>query len=59
MDEMTIEELVMQSLGQASMCWSETPKGVFDSEAAAKVGKKLLEWIEDYVGERAQDIQTD
>lgn len=37
------EELVMQAVGEASMCWSETPKGVFDSNKAKQVGQKLLE----------------
>ena len=36
------ESLIMEALGEASMCWSETPKGVFDSTKAAQIGKKLL-----------------
>lgn len=36
------EELIMTALGEASMCWSETPSGVFDSTKAAQIGKKLL-----------------
>ena len=39
------EELIMTALGEASMCWSETPKGIFDSTRAARIGKKLLEDI--------------
>lgn len=38
----TLEELVFQALGEASMCWSEMPKGVFDSDHAKEVGEKLL-----------------
>ncbi len=37
-----LEEMVFQALGEASMCWSETPKGVFDSEHAKEVGHKLV-----------------
>lgn len=37
--------LIMQAIGEASMCWSETPEGVFDSTKAAQIGKKLLEDI--------------
>ncbi len=29
-----LEEMVFQALGEVSMCWSETPKGVFDSDHA-------------------------
>ena len=37
------EELINTAIGEASMCWSETPKGVFDSTKALEIGKKLLE----------------
>lgn len=37
-----LEALVFQALGQASMCWSETPKGMFDSAQAKKIGKDLI-----------------
>uniref|UniRef100_A0A6M3KCB3 Uncharacterized protein n=2 Tax=viral metagenome TaxID=1070528 RepID=A0A6M3KCB3_9ZZZZ len=37
------EELIMTAIGEASMCWTETPKGVFDSTRASQIGKKLLE----------------
>jgi len=38
-------ELIMTAIGEASMCWSETPKGTFDSTRAQKIGIKLLEDI--------------
>jgi len=28
----TLESKVYQAIGAGSMCWSETPKGVFDSD---------------------------
>lgn len=34
-----------EAIGEASMCWSEKPKGVFDSEKASKIVDKLVEWI--------------
>jgi hypothetical protein len=43
MDKLT--EKVFQSLGQVSMCWSETPKGVFESTEAKKIGDELMESI--------------
>jgi len=34
-------ELIMQAIGQASMCWEQAPDSVFDSEEAIAVGEKL------------------
>ena len=36
------DELILTAIGEASMCWSETPKGVFKSEKALAIGKQLL-----------------
>jgi hypothetical protein len=33
---------IYETLGQASMAWSETPKGVFKSELCIELGEKLL-----------------
>jgi hypothetical protein len=44
-----LEELVYQALGQASMCWSERPKGVFDSEQACQIGETLMKAIRQHV----------
>ncbi len=40
-------ELVTQALGKASMCWTETPKGIFDSDKAQQIGRKLLNDLEE------------
>ena len=40
-----VESAVFQALGAASMCWSETPKGIFDSTRAKEIGDKLLELL--------------
>jgi hypothetical protein len=37
-----LEAMVFQVLGQASMCWSEKPGGVFDSEQAMRIGYTLI-----------------
>lgn len=42
---MTIEEfrsLVGEAIGEASMCWSETPKGEFDSSRAALIVDRII-----------------
>jgi hypothetical protein len=40
--ESNLERAVYQAIGAASMCWSEPPDGVFDSERAEQIGKQLL-----------------
>lgn len=42
-----LEEAVFQAIGYASMCWSETPTGVFDSTAAKSAGDALIAYVED------------
>lgn len=36
------ESAVFLALGAASMCWDETPTGVFDSERAEQIGNELI-----------------
>ena len=54
-----LEELVFQALGEASMCWDETPKGVFESSKAKEIGEKLLRSIRTYYGKETfeQDLE--
>jgi hypothetical protein len=33
---------VFQALGAASMCWSQTPMGIFESTRAREIGEALL-----------------
>ncbi len=40
-EEKSPKSLIMQAVGEASMCWNETPTGVFDSTRAAELGEKL------------------
>ncbi|MCK9570862.1 hypothetical protein M0R72_18070 [Candidatus Pacearchaeota archaeon] len=42
-----LKELVYQAIGQASMCWDEIPKGIFDSTAASNVAETLCKQIEE------------
>jgi hypothetical protein len=49
---MTLEEVVYQAVGAASMAWAERDlleAGVFDTEWAGQVAKELLHFIQDYV----------
>jgi hypothetical protein len=43
-----LRELVFMSLGEASMCWSETPGGTFDDIHASRIGERLMSAIEAY-----------
>lgn len=49
MNKEKLTELVYINVGRASMCWSEIPKGVFDSTRAAELGKEIMDAIEKYV----------
>ena len=51
MNKEKLTELVYINLGRASMCWSDIPKGVFDSTKAAELGKEIMEAVEKYVEE--------
>jgi|SRR5579872_1949731 len=37
-----LETMVFQALGEASMCWGERPRGVFDSTNAKRIGDELI-----------------
>lgn len=37
------KELVGIAIGEASMCWSETPKGVFDSAKACELVDRIVD----------------
>jgi hypothetical protein len=51
MNKEKLTELVYINLGRASMCWSEIPKGVFDSTRAAELGEEIMKAINEYVEE--------
>jgi len=39
---MDFKTVVGQGIGEASMCWSEIPKGVFASERASKIVDEIM-----------------
>ena len=49
MEEKGLKTKVFEALGEVSMCWSETPKGVFDSTNAERIGNELMKEIENEV----------
>lgn len=42
-----ISSAVFQALAYASMCWSETPRGIFESDAAKDCGDTLINYLND------------
>lgn len=40
-----IYQMIGEAIGQASMCWVTTPKGVFDSTLAKQVTDELFKSI--------------
>lgn len=41
-----LSEIIGEAIGEASMCWYETPTGVFDSRHAADLCKRTIELVE-------------
>lgn len=41
-----LQEKIFVSIGAASMCWDEIPKGVFDSTKAKKIAEDLCRDVE-------------
>ncbi len=46
-----LKDYFFYAMGQASMCWSERPTGVFDDVMAVKIGLGVMAAIEEYVNE--------
>ncbi len=49
------KEAVGQAIGEASMCWSETPKGVFDSTRASNIVDEILNYLDELSIESLMD----
>lgn len=44
-----LKEIIFMNLGAASMCWSEYPKGVFNSTKAEQLGDEIVEAVKEYI----------
>ena len=53
-----LEDIVFQGIGEASMCWSERPKGVFDSTKAARIGDEIMQAIKEEMSEKTITIEA-
>lgn len=54
----TLQNKVFEALGEVSMCWSETPKGVFESSRAEEIGNRLMHDIENEVKDKAEPYKV-
>lgn len=58
-----IKESIHIALGEASMCWSETPKGEFQSNKAIEIGNKLIKDITEAIQaierKRGEEVDID
>ena len=43
--EEDLKKVIGEAIGEASMCWSETPSGVFDSSKASEIVDKVVNLI--------------
>jgi len=54
----TVESIIQESIGQASMCWNPRPSTeVFNSDEALKVSKELLVTIHQLVKEAIDECE--
>jgi hypothetical protein len=44
--QISIKQLLGEAIGEASMCWSETPQGEFDSTRASAIVDRLVSHLE-------------
>lgn len=51
-DAETVDSVLFQAMGTASMCWSVPPRGIFDSTEARKVGDEAVERIKELLDDR-------
>lgn len=57
-EEEALESLVFLAIGEASMCWEQTPKGIFESDRAKAIGEHILAEIAMRVGVLRADVAS-
>jgi ATP-dependent exoDNAse (exonuclease V) beta subunit len=51
-----IKTIIGEAVGEASMCWSEIPKGIFESDKASKIVDKVLEKLTALINDKDKTI---
>lgn len=54
----SFKTILGESIGEASMCWSETPKGVFESTRASEIFHKVFSAHELEVADLESKLKT-
>lgn len=54
-----LKELIYESLGSASMCWSEMPRGEFNEKQAIEIGNKLINAMHEYANQKQEKPLTE
>ena len=57
LENYSFSDLVGVSIGRASMCWSETPRGVFDSTKAKMLYDRIVQRHEHLIREARATIE--
>ena len=52
-----LEEKIFVALGEVSMCWSERPKGIFESTKARQIGDDLVAEIKNIIEARPKEFR--
>jgi len=47
---------VHQDIGEASMCWTEPPLGIFDTERASRIAYNLCHFIADELARKGNPL---
>jgi len=45
MDRKKLEKIIAETIGEASMLWSETPKGIFEAGKASELIDRTIDLI--------------
>lgn len=45
-----LDQIIGTAIGEASMCWSNTPTGTFDSDEAFNICKRVVDEIQAEIG---------
>lgn len=48
MNKEQLQKIVFEALGEVSMCWSETPTGLFESTRANEIGNRIMKAFDEY-----------
>lgn len=54
-----MKRIVFEAIGEASMCWSEAPTGIFESTRAKAIGENVMKAISTYIHQAEERARND